>query len=437
MKRSKLIRVSSLVVAIVVLTGALAVAAYSGSPYETLKKAVFDAMTYSNVTMEAEANLAMNGVSTANDYTYTVTGDNGSMTRNSNSGNDESNFRYQTDEFSIYPTYTAVNGKEWYGANIYQANSGNMYSNSSSIFGVTMDPENRNTAQFRFMELLLDALVGDIKNNITMSSDNGIRKISGTLTDSQLPALAKAGIDVLIEEKGGNSWSEREISFDGTTRTYEQSRISKSEAEITVYRQTLRPMSKDEYESQSEGIYINDGEFYGTWFDNDTNIQYIITDNEVVRTNRRQATRDDFNFSDPFNVPMKSLILDYIHGDAEVDADGNLLSINVDASVTVTNIFGDVNVLDIQYNVRFSDIGISNAACPFPGAESLLTSEAMKKRFGNQNDSNNMNVYFTLNPDGSIDESSITTMWPGEREMTPYTTYEVNTEDETDNEDED
>ena len=420
MKKSKLIRVSCLAVALVVLTAALAVAALYGSPYDTLKNSLFDLMIRDNMIAEMNATLSVNGEPLYDEYNKTTIGGETSLTVNGRPNEDGYYFNYSNENLIIYPVYKEVDGSQWYLAHIRSADTINTYVTrvgSSALFGLSV--EDRNSAQFRFYELLLDALVGDLKNNVTMSSENGIRKISGSLTDNQLPALAKAGIDLMIEQRSGYHYSENLISFDGKTRVYESKRIdSNGMADVTRTRQTLTRIA-------NESDYWRDGKFYGTWYDPNTGIDYIIEDEEVIMTDYRPATRADYGYvndsQDPLSIPLKALKLDYVRGDAEVDNNGNLLSIDVNAAVTTTNIFDEVNSVDIRFNATFADIGTSEVLCPIPGAESVLTAANIKRILGNEY-YGSIAVYFTLNPNGTINMDSITTMWPGEHDRpVPYT----------------
>ena len=107
---------------------------------------------------------------------------------------------------------------------------------------------------------------------------------------------------------------------------------------------------------------------------------------------------------------MQALAINYVHGEAEVDNDGNLLRANVNGSVTITDIFGQENSIEVTADASFTDIGTSNAECPIGGAEQLLTPDYMKNNFGNEY----MSVFFTVNQDGSINADSVTTKYPGE-----------------------
>ena len=333
MKKSIKFRVLSLIIASVVLSGALTVAAIMGSPYEILKESVLDACTYGNSTIEMQGTVYVNGEIYQQYKSGYVNGDEGSMNYEYDNNGNLSNCYYNSKTLNIYQTYTGLDGTKWYSA---YARSLSPYDNFNSYSGGShiLNPEDRDSAQMRFVELVVDALVGDLKNNITMSSNGGVRLIQGTLVESQIPEIVKAGIDVLIEQQ--SSYSDSDYGY------------------------------------------------YEGW--------------------------------DKLSIPIKSLVINYAHGEAEVDADGNLLSVNFNGTFTIINILGDTNVVEINGNVRFTDIGTSVVSCPIPGAEDLFTFEYIQNKFGNGYDEYHGSVFFKLNEDGTIDEGSITTTYPGELE---------------------
>jgi len=424
MKKSVKIRLVCLIVAAVMLGGAATVAAVMGSPYETLKKALLDAMTFRNTAEETLWTVTVNGVTAEVIKRHTIQGDNSSIRYDFDNDGNADGYHYQSDNLSINPLSFAIDGKMeyntgWYSAYIYSRNS---YYSGISDFAV-FRPEDRHSAQLRFYELLLDALVGDLKNNITMTSSNGIRYIQGTLTESQVPELAKAGIDLAIEQSGNYYNDSRDISFDGNEYIFEYIYIDRGVKTVLRWKQNVRPMTTEEMEAWDDGIYHQFDEGY--W-----GVRYIggemyigVSEQELINEYKAPATRADYMSSDnPLDLPMQSLVINYVHGEAEVDMDGNLLYIEANGTVTVTNIFGDVSVVEVKATARFSDIGTSNPACPIPGAEQLLTSDYVKERFG----SRDMNVYFKLKEDGSIDADSVTTMYPGELVAmdNPYSRYD-------------
>ena len=201
MKKSIAVRVLCLAVASVVLTGAVAVAAVMGSPYETLKRAVLDAVTYRNVTLESSMTVTVNGEPVTEEKSHEIYGDAGSMRYYFDQNGDPNRFSYFAHGLTLQPGYTAEDGTQWYYANVYPRERFTFSHERSSV--AMISPQDRDSSRMRFMELVADALIGDLKNNITMSSGDGVRLIRGTLTESQVPELAKVGLDMLAEQSGG------------------------------------------------------------------------------------------------------------------------------------------------------------------------------------------------------------------------------------------
>ena len=325
MRKNIKIRVMCLIIAGVMLTGSLLVAAVNGSPYETLKNAIFDAMAYENVTIEGQVSILLNGQVEEMEKVHMVIGDAGTLEYFFDQYGEFVRFSFDYDGLRINSgVFFDPDGTEW-----YSAWTNNWPRHMNNPFGLT--PEERGSARFRFMELLLDLAVGDLKNHMTMSTSGGVRTVTGTITHNQLPEIVRVGLDVLIEE------SQR-------------------------------------------------------WY------------------------RGDFgrpeDFRHPLDIPMQSIHFNRIHGDADIDANGNLLYLFGHIDMSVTNVFGDVNTVEVFFELNFSDIGTSRPQSPVPGAAELFTPNFMEEQFGRRY---GLTVYFTRNADGSINEDSITTTWPGQR----------------------
>jgi len=411
MKKSVRIRLFSLLVAAAVLGGAVTAAAIMGSPYETLKYAVLDAVTERNATIEGIATLTVNGVQTENSKTHSIQGDKSSLVYRFDDEGNNVGFYYSTNGLSVSSLgFVMDDGTEWYSASVYRSDK---YYSGRSMASFFSDDE-RNSAAMRFFELLADTVIGDLKNNITMTSENGVRRVQGTLTESQVPEIVKAGLDMLIEQSGGGyHGGTNKVSFDGRVYVYEDYRINQGVKSVTVCRQQVLPMTAEERENWDNGtFYENLGkeDFWGITYIDD--VPYIADGaRTVVDDYKVPATIDDYgdyDEGDLFSMPMKSLAIKYIHGEADVDMDGNLLRVNLSGTCTVTDVFGRTSDVEVKASADFSDIGTSDPACPIPGAEQLLTPEFVYSLFGNES----MSVYFTLNEDGSINEDSVTTTHP-------------------------
>ena len=416
MKKSVIVRVFCLIVAAAALSGAMAVAAINGSPYETLKRAALDALTYRNATVESSMTLTVNGALETAEKAHSISGDDGFMGWQFDKNGNPGGYTFSSNGLSINPGYTAEDGTQWYFANVSPRNEYDSYWRGGGF--ARFSPEDRDSTEMRFVELLADTLIGDLKNNITMSAGDGVRVIRGTLTESQIPELAKAGIDMLAEQSAGYYGSSRDVSFDGRDYVYEQINIQRDKKTATVWKQTVRLMTAEEKQDLENGTFY-EKDLGSNWYgltDID-GITYVCTGYAaIVDEYTVPAVRADFEDRDPLEIPMASITVNYVNGEAEIDNDGNLRTLKGNATITCTDIFGDINVVEFNIEARISDIGSSNPACPIPGAEQLLTSDFVKDNFGGEY----MGLYFTLNADGSINEDSITTTFPGELDKYGY-----------------
>ena len=330
MRKNIKIRVMCLIVAGIMLTGSLLVAAVNGSPYETLKNAIFDAMTFDNVTLEGHVTIIFNGEVYETDRAHFVFTETGNIEYIFDAdGMPTGRFIYDTDHLEIRSNvFTDRDGIEWHSAWVTSWNWRNF--RTGPMMGMGMTQEDRESVRFRFMELMIDLAVGDLKNHMTMSTSGGVRSITGTITHNQLPEIVRLGLDVIAEES--QRW--------------------------------------------------HHGDF---------------------------GTRDDYFH--PMDIPIRNIHFNRIHGDADVDADGNLLHLSGHIDMAVTNVFGDINTIEFIFELNFSDIGTSHQTSPIPGAVELLTPDFMEQQFNRRY---GLTVYFTRNADGSINEDSITTTWPGQ-----------------------
>jgi len=223
MKKRISTRVICLLVAVLVLAGALTVSAINGSPYENLKNAVINALFYENVTIELDAAVWIDGEKEAQICLITQQGDESSFTTDRIHSPlmyqvDEeflpfvqeifTSVRYETPELNISRWTVMPDGTQWWQAN----RSGGRFDLSLGydMFG----PDGRNSNYLRLIELAADLLVGDLKNNLTMSNHGDVRRITGAITESQLPEWVRILIDIVIDEQlrwGYNAYTSQRL----------------------------------------------------------------------------------------------------------------------------------------------------------------------------------------------------------------------------------
>ena len=301
-------RAICLLLSAVILAGALTVSAINGSPYENLKNAVFNALFYENVTAEGEVVLRIDGHEHVRawfiDYIDYI-GDGNRLSRGGTRWCPQHfdvtsmmmGFELEYESFETQGlVFDTVSGttplleldRQW-----YRARRNHSPSSNSTLGYEFFGTAGRNSNQVRLVELFIDLLVGDLRNNLTISTGEGVRRVSGAITESQLPEIARVAIAIAIDEQ-------------------------------------LR------FRDQNLAGY----------------------------------TREDFEHL--LEIPVTSVAINRISGDADIDGDGNLLYISARAHVTVENIFGDSHEIEVEGYLRFSDIGTTVPESSLPCVEFLL-----------------------------------------------------------------
>jgi len=192
------------------LTGALMVSAINGSPYETLKNAAFDALFLDNLTLEGEVSLTVDGQVQEQAWIMTQIGNDSTFTRERSEsprmGWDSYHISYANQELRINHATITNDGTQWYS--VRRMGGGHIsHSPGYEMFGTA----GRNSNQLRLAELVIDLFVGDLKNNLTISSQgDDMRRVSGAITGSQLPEIVRVLIDVALDEM--NRFNTREYT---------------------------------------------------------------------------------------------------------------------------------------------------------------------------------------------------------------------------------
>ncbi|MCL2372093.1 MAG: hypothetical protein FWC78_01655 [Defluviitaleaceae bacterium] len=349
MKKSFKTRAICLALALILLTGSLTFAAINGSPYETLKQAALEMLVLDNATINARISLYFNGVQESIEPGFMSIGHGRSFDKSFNSqGEPNGMFTFETDQLRISAVHRHPDDTiHWYSVNVF--NQHNRRWRDATLTGRTR--EELNSAQVRLPILLADLIIGDLRHNLTMSTVDGNRRISGAITHSQLPEIVRVGIEALIE-----------------------------------------------------------------------------LDSQFARS----APPQRHNFQRPIDAPPQSIYINTIRGEADIDPNGNLTRLYGYAAITVTNIFNETTLVEAKMEVDITDIGTTFPQSPIPGAEELFTQEFLRQTI--QSDLFGQ-VFFTLNPDGTVNQDSLTASWPNDAArgrtlftQAPLEIYEVDTE---------
>lgn len=198
LKKKKAIIATSVITGVCILAGS-AFANYStANGYDVFKTGVKNTVGMKNYTFEATVKVNADGEETwdlSNIEKYDANGGNPSLSQFEKTISKDGESIYQRiirDGKRYYPTYEMDKPSEWEAHPNYDDNPG--------TFDMLSD-DDRNTADkvIRFVELLSDAVVGDLKNNFVYGgeSEYGGEKYAIALDKIQIPELINAGLSAV------------------------------------------------------------------------------------------------------------------------------------------------------------------------------------------------------------------------------------------------
>ena len=359
MKRSFFIRIIALAASVALLTGALVVAAVSGSPYELLKGALLGLGNLENHSVKASMSVTLDGQffeaeDTYNEYVM----DGYSLS--------------VSDGFSSYASGNTYLSLDSDGRGNFYSYGNDGYTQVYSpfnVFGIgSLDEDAR---YMRLFEMGVDLVVGDLKNNIAMSQTGDIRHVSGTLTANQIPELYNAAFDLLMAQSGG-SYFHIEDSYDMSTLDMSNMTIMYKYVfmeNAAIYERTtecsLHPIgdfsnyiTPEAYANMQNGGFIDnvlylDGVFYEIWHEN------TIGEKETPLTESEYYT---FDLPEGQLPPVQSAQIVYVHGEADIDGTGNIVKFYGNAGFTMTDVFGKTHELDVIVNAEINELTTTTSA---------------------------------------------------------------------------
>jgi hypothetical protein len=421
-----LTRPMCLLLSAVVLAGALTAAALTGSPYETLKKAALDTIFADSGTFSIESKVYVNG------QLHTDIGGRDFMQYTTDgyySVSPNGYLNYRSGGMSLSPVAEDEDGRQWYSVTF-----GNYRSYTNSLASnLGLGGAERGDLSMRFMELLLDAVVGDLKNNIAMSESGGVKTIYGTLTAGQIPELYNAALSLAATSASVGRhyvhsaiW-DRELPLGKST--YEETYLEGKVKTVRVYEMTVEEQSYVDHTGKKQ-------------------TSRNVVEQRLISERKEDATREDYGE----DVPLQSAVFDYASASVTVGADGFLSSFTGMLRVKALTIFGDTQEYEFYADAVFEDIGATVLTPPIPGLDELFTAEYVKGFFEEDGDyfeeiidradtakaawySSSLfpyyrTLYFALLPDGTIDEASVSKWFGGDdtylyiddrAETVPYT----------------
>jgi hypothetical protein len=214
--RKHFITLTCLVAGMLVLTSAVYANYDNAGGYSNYKNAVknlvFEADNY---TADADMKLIIDGKAV----------NNSKVIYKCNNG-DTSQYMQNEENFDGEPVktelYTYAQGKMKYS---YFPKTNEYYESES-------DTENRKTIvplddatskkAVRFAELMADTFVGDLKNNVTLvSEEDGVRKYSIHVEKSQIPEIVNAGLSLMFTANNNSTMDGSYVTYDNYEKAFE------------------------------------------------------------------------------------------------------------------------------------------------------------------------------------------------------------------------
>jgi len=384
-----------LILSLVVLSGALTVAALTGSPYETVKAAAWETLfaPSGRYTMEVKGYLDGELHPEANTFVDVSYSENASLSVASNGDNNA--YSFSNRDYWINPTYVDEDGRQWYS--VSRTSGGDyypMYGGLISNFGGV----SRGDRSVRFADLLVDFLVGDLKNNFSISEKDGVKTISTTLTAAQIPELYNAGLSLFAGQMDtGGRYDEEVISETETEVTYRRVILDGKTKTVQILKSDngiKYDMTRTEFENNFG--YFNEKEYQ-------ERCSYRTRENEkMVSETKTEAVPGDYG--DALSVPMDSAWVEYVSGTAAVAKDGYLSGVDGTLRVGLKTVFGETHEVELKVKFTRENIETSEVECPIPDMETVFTPERFAEAYVWKGGGS---LYFALNEDGTVDTDSI------------------------------
>lgn len=354
-----------LALGVVMLTSSVYASLDDANGYQNYKEAVKKLAFYTdNATTEVKATAIIDGEEFANSSTiFAVDGEN----------------RYEkiTDDGlqsnqNGYGNLTIVEGSKKYNINL-EDKTYSIYDKSDykrgGILGTGFDTEDPTQKKMiRFAELLGDAFVGDMKNNVVLESKkDGIKKYTVRLSEVQIPEVINAGVAVAFSAMGdtyhGDYVDTRYIDYDKTRQNFYKEKTGKTLPENYYQRDDV-----DDIDAVLDELYAKED---AAKKDHKGGILIVREDASMeYYSSIKKALADPAN-DKAFN--SNDRLRKYVGGDAwiksgtndfEIDDNGNLVSSKGKVVIICKDKNGAEHEIVIKVNMKITDYGTTKLELP-------------------------------------------------------------------------
>ncbi len=330
-----------LVLGAVLLTTAAAANFGNANGYSAYKKSLLNMLEADNYSAELDVELTHNGQLLAKVESAYKVNAGGEVTsysterelNNMNSGA-ESNVSYDTQNWVVKNSDSSANRKFDY-ITYNRRNLGDWNIHNTNNSGIATQINNEiSDKMIRFVEVLTDTLVGDLKNNFVMVSEsNGEKSYQIVLRGNQLPEIVTAGFSLLY---GSVQDSRNTNSFVEYDRSLSQEDVEKYSEEAWNFLRDKEYVGVVYLDANGEIIYFeNSSDFYES--------EYFVTD--VASANSLFYSME----SEP--------VIDIAKMFLTLDSEGRLLSNTLEGTITGTGRDGSEQSITLKIDINLSDYG--------------------------------------------------------------------------------
>lgn len=339
-----------LLVGMFVLTSAVYANYDDARGYTNYKEAVKD-LTFSaeNFTSEGRAEIIMDGeVLSYMEVTGKLDGNNMSSYATAGTG----------DGKLLSEAYSYSKGKKQY---TYYPASGGYYEYSTEGIGRPDLSDPTVSKAVRFVELFADTMVGDLKNNfVLVSNEDGLRNYSINVSGSQIPEIVNAGISLMFTASNSSreEYEPSYVTYEDYMSAFKAYYLEKtgtemnSEAYYGEWSEEMENISADFYE-QYDLILEDKG---------NVGIVYVKADgsHEYYDTYDEYADAVDSGSFESYAIMSKLGSEPYIENAScnfTVDKEGRLVSTIMEATMTGEDENGGKHSITLKCNADVFDYG--------------------------------------------------------------------------------
>ncbi|MDL2273940.1 hypothetical protein LJC34_05315 [Oscillospiraceae bacterium OttesenSCG-928-G22] len=347
-KNKHFMTVVCLIVGLVILTTAAFANYDNANGYTAYKNAVKDLMYAQNFSATMSANLSFNGRTLVGERLELLYDYSGAVSEyTATLGEDGPLTEHWIANGSSYTRFAdrSSDGREVW--NIHKSYS------KGQLSGLYDDAHDRETADkvIRFVELLADTFVGDLKNNfVLVSNEGGNRTYQINLQGNQIPELVNAGISMIYSSMVTDASASSRGGYVTVSETYAMTDDEKSDE--------LGELIDEAYEKLEEngyvGVYVITG---------DGRLKYYETEEDYI-----EAEQPERSLSADLETALMSL------GDEPkvekascyltLDSEGRLIYNRLSGTLSGTDASGEVNSVDLTIEGTISEYGTTKIAPP-------------------------------------------------------------------------